>query len=328
MKRILFCLLLVSAIIAQDRKLGNEIPRDTSFTIASTAKKVLAEYPEVKTVVTELPENVYVIKNQVYKNVGSRKLHIDIYSPKQKLKKKNPAVILIHGGGWRSGNKSMESYMGMQLASKGYIAIAVEYRLSIEALYPAAIHDLKSAVNWISKNSTRYKIDKEKITLMGESSGAHLASFLGVTWDLKKFDDPSSISNTEPRINAVINIDGVMDMTTPAESAKDTIPSKPSAAKQWIGYSFKEKPELWREVSPVNYISKNTPPMLFINSSKPRFHAGRDESIQKMNQYSIYSEVHTIENTPHPFWYFHPWVDKAFNYVIKFLEKTYEKNEN
>ena len=121
---------------------------------------------------------------------------------------------------------------------------------------------------------------------------------------------------------AVVDIDGVLDFTDPAESAKDTVPEKPSAGKSWFGASFKDNPDLWREASPINYVNGKTAPILFVNSSLPRFHAGRDEGIAKMNKLSIYSEVHTIQDTPHPFWLFHPWFDAAFRYIVTFLDKT------
>ena len=61
--------------------------------------------------------------------------------------------------------------------------------------------------------------------------------------------------------------------------------------------------------------------MLFVNSSLPRYHAGRDKAIEKMKKLGIYSEVHTIPDTPHPFWLFHPWFDEACGYIVTFLDK-------
>jgi pectinesterase len=122
-------------------------------------------------------------------------------------------------------------------------------------------------------------------------------------------------------VQAVVDIDGVLDFTDPAESAKDSIPQKPSAGKSWFGASFKENPALWREASPINYVDKNTPPILFVNSSLPRYHAGRDEAIERLKKLGIYSEVHTIPDTPHPFWLFHPWFDEACGYIVTFLDK-------
>ncbi|PKL81433.1 MAG: pectin esterase, partial [Ignavibacteriae bacterium HGW-Ignavibacteriae-3] len=127
-------------------------------------------------------------------------------------------------------------------------------------------------------------------------------------------------------VQAVINIDGILDFTDPAESGKDNDPDKPSDGKLWLGYSFKEKPEIWIEASPLNYVNDKTPPFAFINSSVERFHAGRDEFVEKLNNFNTYSETHTIPNTPHTFWLFHPWFEKTLQYILSFLEKAFKYN--
>lgn len=306
----LFLLFVPLLIFAQNKNLT----KDTSFTFSSTVNKVLKDFPDAKPV--EMNEVFLLKKNVVYKKIGERKLHFDFY-PSAK-KQKSPTVILIHGGGWKSGDKSLEKYNASRLAKLGYNAFAVEYRLSPEAVYPAAVDDIFSAIDFVINKSSSFNIDKNKIALMGESAGGHLASLVGIKYNQLK---------NKNVIKAVINFDGVMDMTTPSESGKDTIPEKPSAAKQWLGFSFKENPDLWREVSPLNYINENSPAILFINSSIPRFHAGRDESVSSFKKFNIYSEVHTIENTPHTFWFFHPWIDEAFNYVESFLQRTLVNNQ-
>jgi len=294
----------------------DQIPKDTSFNFNNTVIKVLKDFPKAVPVKMNLTD-IKIKENIVYKKIGARELCLDIYFPNE-LKKSFPTVILIHGGGWRSGDKSMEKYFAQLLAKNGFIAVAVEYRLSPEKSYPAAVEDIYSAIEWLMQNHSKYRIDKNEIALMGESAGGHLASLVGIKFNQNK----KTII-----IKSVVNLDGVMDMTVPSESGKDTIPEKPSAAKQWLGFSYKEKPELWEEVSPKNYIDNNSPNFLFVNSSLPRFHAGRDESISKLRKFNIYSEVHTIENTPHTFWFFHPWIDEAFQHITKFLEKTLVKKE-
>ena len=69
---------------------------------------------------------------------------------------------------------------------------------------------------------------------------------------------------------------------------------------------------------------ENSPPILFINSSIPRFHAGRDEVINKLNKFLIYNEVHTLENSPHSFWLFDPWFEKTGKFVVQFLKNVLE----
>jgi acetyl esterase/lipase len=303
-------------------------PRDTSFTLYSAAIKVTNNYPFAKLVIPKLPKGVHQKKDIVYISYGSRKMHLDIYSPAIK-KKLFPAVILIHGGGWRSGNRQMETPMALFLASHGYVAATVEYRLSPEALYPAALLDIKAAIKWLRSNSNKYNIDTNKIAVYGCSSGGQLAALIGTAnenQDYLKFNPSLPISNKvnyhSSSVQAIIDIDGVLDMTDPNESGKDTIISKPSVGKSWFGFSYKERPDLWKEASAINCININSAPVCFINSSNPRFHAGRDEMISKLNKLNIYSEVHSIADTPHEFWLFHPWFELTSNYIIKFLGRV------
>lgn len=318
---LLLALALMTTSLGAQQK-ASEIPRDTSFTVNNTATKVLKQYPQARVVVPKLPAGVAAHENLVYASDRGRELHLDLFTPLKKSAKGYPGVLLIHGGGWRSGNRQMEWPMAQHLAANGYVTAAVEYRLSAEALYPIGIYDLKAAIRWMRAHASQYNIDTKKIAVYGCSAGGELAAFLGTTGELKKFEGTLGDLKFSSRVQAVVDIDGVLDFTDPAESAKDTIPQKPSAGKSWFGASFKEKPDLWREASPINYIDKNTPPILFVNSSLPRYHAGRDEAIEKMKELNIYSEVHTIPDTPHPFWLFHPWFDEACGHILKFLDKT------
>src|ERR1035437_6259803 len=145
-------------------------PRDTSFTIYSAALKVTKQFPKAELVIPKLPKGVQEKKDIVYISYDSRKMHLDIYSPVKK-NKLYPAVILIHGGGWRSGKRQMEIPMAHFLASHGYVAATVEYRISTEALYPAPLIDLKAAIRWLRTNSVKYHIDTNKIAQIGCSSG-------------------------------------------------------------------------------------------------------------------------------------------------------------
>jgi acetyl esterase/lipase len=314
--------LLVVSSSAQPKDSVMSIPRDTSFTVDNTMTKVRQQYPNTTLVVPEIPKGVLAHENIVYAKDGTRELHLDLFAPATRSEKGYPGIILIHGGGWRSGNRQMEWPMAQHLSARGYVTATVEYRLSPEALYPTGIHDLKASIRWMRQNAAKYNIDPKKIGVYGCSAGGELAAFLGTTGDSKKFEGSIGNSHKSSRVQAVVDIDGVLDFTDPAESAKDTDPQKPSAGRAWFGASFKEKPDLWREASPINHVNENTAPILFVNSSLPRFHAGRDEGIDKMKKLGIYSEVHTIPDTPHPFWLFHPWFDEAFGYIVAFLDNT------
>jgi pectinesterase len=319
-------LLLACAVVnGQDLTVAGEIPRDTSFTLYSAWKGIVRKYPFAKPVVAELPEAVIAREDIVYTSLGSRELHLDLFKPSSRSSGPYPGVILIHGGGWYSGYRQMEFPMAQRLAAKGYVTATVEYRLSPEAVYPAAVHDVKAAIRWMKGHATEYNIDPAKIALCGCSAGGQLAALVGVTSGLRRLDGQEGDTSFATTVQAIVDIDGILDFTHPAESGKDTSNAPPSAGKRWFGASFKERPDLWNEASPMNYAGSGTPPILFINSSLERFHAGRDEMIKKMNALHIYSEVHLIPGTPHTFWLFHPWFNQTFKLVEGFLDRVLKK---
>ena len=299
------------------------IARDTSFTISSAAEKISRQYPYAHVVVPALPGGVTVEENCVYSSRGGRELHLDIFHRKDSLAE--PAVVLIHGGGWRSGDKSQNIAFAEQLAVRGFVAVSVEYRLSIEALYPAAVYDLKAAIRWLRSHSTEHGIDSTRIAVLGCSAGGQLAALMGTTNDAQKFEGDGGSAGHSSSVQAVVDIDGILDFTDPAESGKDTIPGKPSAGSYWFGGPIREKRALWIEASPLAHVNARTAPIEFINSSQERFHAGRDRMIERLNALGIYSEVHTIPDTPHPFWFFHPWFETTCEYSIQFLEREFRK---
>jgi acetyl esterase/lipase len=151
---------------------------------------------------------------------------------------------------------------------------------------------------------------------LGCSAGAQLAGLVGLTYGT----DGTDISTQNP-IRAIINIDGVMDFVE-IRSRENSYSGKLTAAGRWFGGGYDEKPQLWKAASPVYYVTDHSPPILFLNSSQPRFHAGRDEVIEKLHSYSIYSEVHTFDDAPHCFWLFDPWFEKTGMLVVQFLKKT------
>ncbi|GET24289.1 hypothetical protein NT017_06180 [Prolixibacter sp. NT017] len=305
------------------------IPRDTSYTPYSAWVKIKKHYPDVTLVKPELPEGVKPEYNVVYATLpntpyGERKLHLNLFRPEQQGK--YPAVILVFGGGWRSGSKEAQVPMAQQIASKGYVTTAVGYRLSPEALYPAAVFDIKAAIRFLRANAKKYDIDPNRIAISGSSAGGQLAALVGMTGDMKKFEGNEGNNQVSSKVQAIIDMDGILDFTTPAESAKDQIPGKRSAGAYWLGATLKENRAKWVEASPMIYAGKDTPPMLFINSAQPRFHAGRDSVISVLDKYHIYNNVHTIPNSVHSFWQVHPWFDQTVKYMVTFLDKTLKKH--
>lgn len=312
MKKTIILLLYSTIAFAQ-----SQFPVDTTYTVKSVYDKVKKDHPYISYVPARKYDNVKEKKEIVYKKINDRELHLDAYFPKNK--KRNPAIVIIHGGGWRSGNKSQMETFAMEMASKNYSCFNIEFRLSLEAPYPAAIFDVKNAIQYIKKNARKFNIDTTKIAVLGCSSGAQMAALVGTTNGKTDFEDSNKNVKYSSKVNAIVNIDGILAFKHP-ESAEGKV------AGLWLGGSYEETPTIWEQASPLNQTDKNTPPILFINSSILRFHAGRDDMIAIMNKYGTYTEIQTIPNSPHSFWFLNPWFDETINYTTHFLNKVF-KNE-
>ncbi|ALI98587.1 alpha/beta hydrolase [Rufibacter tibetensis] len=316
-------LLLSSASVMAQMTSGLTGKRDTSFTNHSAYLQAKKKHPDIKLVQEFSLPSVKEKRNVVYCRIGNRDLALDAFFPKKKTKGKTPAILIIHGGGWRSGSREQHIPLAQRLAALGYACFTVEYRLSTEALYPAAIHDLKSAVRWLRTNAKQYNLDTTKITALGFSAGGELAAFLGATNKKAEFEGNNCPSNASSQVHAVVDIDGTLSFAHP-ESGEGDDSRSTSAATYWFGFPKKEKMALWEEASPLAHVGKNSPPFLFINSSVDRMHAGRDDFRKVLDQHHIYSEVHTFPEAPHTFPLFDSWFEPMVSYIDSFLKKVYK----
>ncbi|WP_066439442.1 alpha/beta hydrolase [Chryseobacterium sp. CCH4-E10] len=275
-------------------------PNATPYTNEGTFEKFKKKYPFLTPIDQPVPQNIGIDKDVEYKNINGISLKADIYYPKDQSKK-YPGIAMVHGGGWISGSKENEKYMAMKLASKGYVIIAIGYRLADVAKYPAAVEDIETGIQWLRKNHKKYDLDKKKIAVYGESAGAQIATLVGV--------------KSHNKIKAVINVDGIVSFIHP-EAEESTY------AAYWLNGDREANLKNWTEASPLEYVDKNTPPTLFINSSQPRFHAGRDDMMNKLKQYNILTEFHEIKDSPHSFWSAEPWFTETLNLIVAFLDKV------
>ncbi|MDR2840858.1 MAG: alpha/beta hydrolase fold domain-containing protein [Paludibacter sp.] len=319
----------IASVQAQKRK-TTSIPRDSSFTLYQTFIKEQKRLPEIKMAQPELPANISVHESLVYsviKNTayGKRELHLNIYRPADQ--QIYPALLMIHGGGWHSGDLTLQIPLAQQIASRGYVTVTVEYRLSPEALYPAAVHDIKAAIRWLRANAVQYGVDVQHIALSGCSAGGQLANLVGMTGDVAQFEGENGNPQQSTAVQAVIDVDGSADfLVAPriekARAARAENKTLPSNAL-WLGGTFDEKPEIWKEASAVRWVTSKAPPICYINSYG-RLHEGMDRQIEMLDSLKIYSEVHLMETTTHPFWLLHPWFGATVNYMTNFLDKTFK----
>jgi pectinesterase len=213
--------------------------------------------------------------------------------------------------------------LAQRLAARGYACFVAEYRLSTEALYPAAVHDLKAALRWMRANAKTYNIDTNRIATVGFSAGGQLSALMGNTGENPQFEGEIGANGHSTKVNAAVDIDGILAFIHP-ESGEGDDSRSTSAATYWFGFSKAENPDLWREGSALTHAGKQSPPTLFLNSGVDRMHAGREDYIKILRGYNIYTEVHTFPDSPHSFCLFEPWFSPTVKYIDAFLKKVFK----
>lgn len=278
------------------------------YNAETTYRKLAAEYPFIRIAAGTAPAPVQVRKDIVYARRGDASLALDLYLPAPG-KKPAPLVVLVHGGGWRSGDRSEMAPLAARLAARGYAAASVSYRLSGQARYPAAIDDVKEAVGWLRASAGRFGFDQSRVAIAGGSAGGQIAALVGMT-------DAGAV-------RAVVNIDGLSDFTSPEALRHEDDPAKkPSAAGAWFGGRYAEQRALWHAASPIAHVDMASPPVLFIVSGVPRFSAGREAMTAKLQGHGILSETVALPGTPHAFWLFDPWLAPTVDAMDDFLGRV------
>lgn len=293
---------------------------DTSYSLHSVYRQASKQYPSIQLVT--LPPAAQEQMNVPYCTESGKTLHMDVFGPKRE-NYNGIAVLIIHGGGWRSGNKTMHHALARKLASMGYTCFTPEYRLSTEALYPAAVLDVKSAIRFVRSEAMTFKIDPDKIVIAGHSAGGELAAFAGSTANDALFKSASCLPTVGDEVQAVIDIDGTLSFIHP-ESGEGDDSKKTSAATYWFGFSKSENPELWKQASPLTHAGPHAAPILFINSSVARMHAGRDDFIKIISTHNIPHSVKSFDDVPHTFCFFEPWFTPMVNATHEFLTSIFK----
>ncbi len=179
----------------------------------------------------------------------------DLYSPKGL--DKAPVLVCVHGGGWQIGDRKFYTHWGRYLASNGYAAFAIEYRLSKPGAgsYPGAAHDVRAAVQHVRARAGELGVDPERIALMGDSAGAHLSSLVALAGEEPAFssayrNDPNS--SISPAVKAVVGVYGVYDMLRQWEHDQIARP-RDQITEKFLGASPMTNRRIFFESSPVSY---------------------------------------------------------------------------
>lgn len=209
-----------------------------------------------------------------------------------------PAVVCIHGGGFREGDLSEFAYLCDKLAAKGYVAVTITYRLAPKYPYPAAIHDCKAAVRWLRANAKKYNIDPNRIGATGASAGGNLAMFLGVTGDQKQFEGEGGNADQPSRVQCVVSFFGPSDLTRQYGNADAdyTLP-------EYLGGDLEKARDKHMQASPLTWVSKKDAPTLCIHGTKDEYVPLQQSEwiVEQLKSVEVPAELLVFEGAGHGF---------------------------
>lgn len=243
-------------------------------------------------------KNEIIVENAIeYSNPDNQHLQLNLARPDGSGP--FPAVVCIHGGGFRAGAR--EGYDGLikKLAAHGYVAATVTYRLTPKYQFPAAVYDVKSAVRWLRANAAKYHVDPDRIGAMGGSAGGHLAQFLGVTADQKQFEGDSGNADQSSRLACVVNFYGPSDFTKSYGKSVDAAEVLPL----FLGGNLEQARQRHIVASPLYWVTPNSAPTLCIHGTKDNYVAFEQAQwiVDRLKAAGVEAELLTMEGAGHGF---------------------------
>jgi acetyl esterase/lipase len=185
-----------------------------------------------------------------YGAAGGQDLLLDAYVPDD-TNAERVAVVVIHGGAWRTGDKRDVVDVATHLARRGWVAFAVDYRLEEPEAFPAEIDDVEAAVTWARANAYEYRMDPGRIGAIGFSAGGHLAAMLAT--------EGEGPPDRGGRILVGVSWSGPMDLGTLAGGLAPLsallLPCPPA-----------DCPQRWADASPISHVDATDAPLLLVNS--------------------------------------------------------------
>jgi acetyl esterase len=258
--------------------------------------KTQALYPRLKTY-----PDIPVTTNLEYGDPDGAPVLLDICFPKaaadgSKAQPARPALLSIHGGSWRAGDKDNLNWRSVcqWLASAGFVTFSVDYRLAPHFVFPDQLDDVKKAVSWMrEKNQVkRYNIDPDRIGVFGGSAGGNLAALLGT--------EGSGSLTTGSRVAAVAELSGPTDLTSDGLALGTTTPDFQQVELEYLGCpSFADCPDA-KSASPRYQVDKTDPPFFIGQSLSERIpHQQSDALVSALRRARVDVTYVTVKGTLH-----------------------------
>jgi acetyl esterase/lipase len=243
----------------------------------------------------DVPLPVNLQKGVKWATLGGQSMTMDIARPKTFVSGQMPLIVVVHGGAWQGGAPSqMTPYINM-LASYGYAAAAIDYRVkkpNNQNWFPAPISDSRCAVRWLKKNAATYGWNPNKIIAAGTSAGGHLAAMLGAAPAAAGLDDGSCpITDQSPSVGAVVDMFGPANMNIEAQKA--TVITAQDLAN----------PTKMALYSPISHITANTVPFFIAHGSTDTSVSPKhsEQLKAKLDQFGVVSAYLPVVGMGHGF---------------------------
>ena len=211
-----------------------------------------------------VPDGVTFIPNIVYRE-GHEKWKLDLAMPTERGDEPRPAIVFIHGGGWRNGNKRAGAFLNptLEYAAKGYVCITVGYRLIKDDNWRIdhCIADVKNAVRWLRAHADEYNVDPNRIGATGNSAGAHLSVMLGLC------PQDAGLEGDGPYQEFSSMVQAVAASATPTSFL---IPMSERGRANFERQRASREESLRKKISPITYVSANAPPIILWHEESDR----------------------------------------------------------
>ncbi len=226
------------------------------------SRALLAQSPDAP----KIPDTVLAERDVEYSAVGGRQT-IDIFRPRESSNSARPAVLLVHGGGFRAGAKESYIPLAIKLAEHGYVAATANYRLSPHNQFPAAVQDVKAAVRFLRANAMKYNLDSKHIGALGGSAGGHLVLMLGLTAGVDEFEGSGPNRDQSSAVQCVVDEYGPTDFTQSYSKSVDAAEVLP----KFLGGDLDHERLAHIRSSPLNWVTPNAAPILAIHGTADNY---------------------------------------------------------
>jgi acetyl esterase/lipase len=245
----------------------------------------------------KIPDDVLFESGIEFSNADGQHLQLDLARPKSG-EGLRPAIICIHGGGFRAGTRDGYDSLCIRLAREGYVAVTITYRLAPAYKFPAAVQDCKTAARWLRANASTYHIDTDRIGAMGGSAGGHLALFLGVTPGVGMFE-AGEFRDQSSAVSCVVSYFGPSDLTKSYGKSVDAHEVLPL----FFGGNLEEKRREHVLGSPLNWVNPLSAPVLCIHGTRDTYVALEQATwiVDRLKSCAVEADLLVLEGAGHGF---------------------------